>query len=362
MPQFTQGYALAVGIAHYPHVRPLPPTVLNDATAVAAILAHPQRAGYPANQVKSLLDRQATKVAILNGLKWLADRTSEDDTAVFFFSGHGGRVGDGPGAANYLISYDTRVDALGSTAISGTELTAALRRISAGRLVVLLDACHSGGTGDVKGDLAPGAPDAGLKGNPDDRLYDALAEGSGRVAFASSKSSEVSYVLPGARNSLFTECLLDALNGKARHRGDGTLRMFDVVEYVWEEVPKRLGGLQHPIFKAQDMDANFPLALLMGGDKSLAPVAANAPLTTAVDLVKLRDLIVARKNLEDLELLCDDVEQEMRNDGIELAFNMDMVGGQGKPVRVKRLIEYLNSRGKLAYLARRIRKEFPGEI
>ena len=360
MPYFTQGYALVVGIANYPHVQPLPSTVLNDAGAVAQLLVDPRRAGYPPSQVKSLLDRQAAKSGILDGLRWLARRTSPEDTAVFFFSGHGGRLGDGPGAVNYLISHDTRVDALGPTAISGVELTDALRAVPAGRLVVLLDACHSGGTGDVKLLLAEQVP--GVKGNPDDRLYDALAQGAGRVVLASSKSTEVSYVMPGAQNSVFTECLLEALSGRARHRGDGTLRMFDVVEYVWEEVPKRAGGRQHPIFKAQDMDANFPLALLMGGDKSLAPTPANAPLTTAVDRVKLRDLLVDRKNLEDLEVLFYDVEQEMRSDGVELAVNMEVTGGSGKAVRVQRLIDYLDRRGKIAYLVRRVRKEYPGEL
>jgi hypothetical protein len=100
----------------------------------------------------------------------------------------------------------------------------------------------------------------------------------------------------------------------------------------------------------------------MGGQKDLAPGVALAPLMTAVDRVKLRDLIVARKTLEDLELLCDDVENEMRNDGIDLQFNLDIVGGQGKGVRVKRLIEYLDHRERLAYLVRATRKEFPGEI
>lgn len=361
MPKFTQGYAFVAGIAHYPHVNPLPATVLNDATAIAAILRNPSRAGYPDSQVRQALDQQATKAGVLAGLEWLAASATPQDTAVFFFSGHGGRVGDGADAANYLITYDTRVARIQDTAISSQELTDALNATQAGRLVVLMDACHSGGTGNPKGELDPQSP--AIKGNLHERVYDDLAKGAGRVILASSKSNELSYVMTNADNSVFTECLLEALNGKARHRGDGVVRMLDVVDYVWEQVPSRVNDRQHPIFKAHEMDANFPIALLMGGDKSLAPMPANTPLKTSVDVVKLRDLIVARKiTLEDLELLCGDVEQEMRNEGIDLQFNMDMVGGQGKPVRVKRLIEYLSSRDKLAYLVRHIRKEYPGEI
>jgi hypothetical protein len=41
-----------------------------------------------------------------------------------------------------------------------------------------------------------------------------------------------------------------------------------------------------------------------------------------------------------------------------------MVGGQGMAVQVKRLIEYLSNRNKLAYLVRVLRKrdDFAGEL
>jgi hypothetical protein len=138
--------------------------------------------------------------------------------------------------------------------------------------------------------------------------------------------------------------------------------MFDVVEYVWEAVPQRAGGKQHPLFKAQDMDANFALALLMGGDKSLAPAPANAPLTTAVDRVKLREAIVRRYNMEELELLCSDVEQEMRADGLDIPFSLDVVKDGGISYRVMKLIDYLERRSIVAYLVRRVRKELPGAL
>jgi hypothetical protein len=363
MPNFTQGYALVVGIANYENVRPLPETVLKDAKDVAALLKQSDRAGYVPSHVKLILDKDATKKAIMDGLTWLAESATGDATAVFYYSGHGGRFDTGANAGNYLIPVDTKLNAIKDTAITSDELTAKLRAITAERLVVLLDACHSGGTGDTKDitakDLDPNEPV--LKGGLDQSLYDRLSEGAGRAIVASSKSSEVSYVLPNATNSLFTQTLLEALNGKARQRGDGLLRLFDVVEYVWEEVPKHYDK-QHPIFKAQDLDANFPIAMYLGGQKSLSPETALTPLTTSVDKVKLRDLIVSKKNLEDLELLCDDIENELHQDGVDLQFNMEMVGGQGKAVRVKRLIEYLDNRGRLAYLVRTIRKEYPGEI
>ena len=365
MPNFTQGYALVVGIANYTAVRPLPETVLKDARDVAALLKQPERAGYLPDHVKLILDKDASKQAILDGLQWLASCAGADATAVVYYSGHGGRKEDGSDAGNYLIPVDTRLDALKATAISSDELTSALRAIHSGRLIVLLDACHSGGTGDAK-DIGPLALEAApqalvLKGGIDQAIYDQLSQGAGRAIFASSRTSEVSYVLPNATNSLFTQTLLEALSGKARQRGDGLLRLFDVVEYVWEEVPKRYAQ-QHPIFKAQDLDANFPIALFLGGQKSITPEVALAPLETSVDPSALRDFIDAHKSFDDLEVLCEDVHTEMQKDGIDLPFDRDVVQPGGKRVTIQRLIEYLRRRERLAYLVRVVRKEFPGEI
>lgn len=364
MPEnFTHGYALVIGVASYPHIRPLPFTVLNDAADIADMLKRPDRAGYVADHVRLLLDEQATKAAMLDGLKWLAEQTTGESTAVVFFSGHGGRVNEGGAAVNYLLPYNTKADALKETAIRSDELTDALRAIHAGRLVVILDACHSGGAGEAKDALAPDVEV--VKGNPTDDLYEELRRGEGRVILASCRSVELSYVLPNARNSLFTQCLLEAIDGRARHRGDGTVRIFDLAEYVMEEVPARYHRRQHPIFKAQDVDANFPVTLLMGGDKSLAPAPPLTPLNTSVDRTALREFLVAHKTLDELDILCADIEQELEHDGIKLRVSLDTVGiGRRATVQYAalNLIDYLRRNGRLAYLVRRLRKEYPGEI
>lgn len=366
MANFTQGYALVVGIANYPYVRPLPETVLKDARDIAALLKKGDRAGYLPDHVKLILDKDATKQAILDGLAWLAGNATGDATAVFYYSGHGGHFEDGPTAGNYLIPYDTRLTAIKDTAISGPELTVALRGVNSERLIVLLDACHSGGTGETKDitpttkELEPNVPV--LKGGLEQNLYDRLTEGGGRVILASSKSSEVSYVLPGANNSLFTETLLEALDGKARQRGDGLLRLLDIVDYVLEAVPAR-HNQQHPIFKATDVDTSFPIALYLGGQKSLTPETALAPLTTSVTPAELRDFIDVHKSMDELEVLCEDVSSEMAKDGItNVPFNLDVIERGGKKVMIGRLIGYLDRRSKLAYLVRVLRKEYPGEI
>ncbi len=274
MPGFEQGFAFIVGVADYPNVRPLPNTVLNDARDIATMLQRPDRAGYPSGQVRVLLNKEATKANILAGLDWLSKNATSDATAVFFFSGHGGRIEAGADAGNYLIPFDTVLSAIKKTAISSEELTAALNQIKTKRMVVLLDACHAGGTGETKGDLEPDNTinldsksgldvEPTVKGGLDEQTYTQLQQGEGRVIVASSRSSEKSYVMPGAKNSVFTETMLEAFEGKGGHNGS-QVRILDLVNYVFDEVPKRQ-PLQNPIFKATELDKNFPLALLFGG-------------------------------------------------------------------------------------------------
>jgi hypothetical protein len=152
-------------------------------------------------------------------------------------------------------------DHIVATAISGQQLTTALRAIRARKLVVIFDCCHAGGLGQPKDADTPV-----LKAGLPDSYYDQLQTGTGRVIMASSRGSELSYIMQGARNSLFTEHLLNALRGGAPG-SDGLIRIFSVFEYVQPRVTPV--AAQHPVFKA-DVESNFPIALRLGGEK--APV------------------------------------------------------------------------------------------
>jgi hypothetical protein len=79
----------------------------------------------------------------------------------------------------------------------------------------------------------------------------------------------------------------------------------------------------------------------------------------AVDKRVLREAMILAFNLEDLELLCADLNQDLLNDGIELQMNLDMVGGNGKSSKVLNLIEYLDRRGYSVYLVNAVRRARP---
>ena len=269
--KFDKGRALVIGIANYEEVDGLPDAVLNDARDVSLVLQSDNYCGFPAENVRLLLDEQATLSAIRAALVDIASASSSDDTVVIFFSGHGARIGRGMTEASALVAFDSKLNDLQHTALQEADFSAALARIRAGRLLVLIDACHAGGAGTLKGGQN-GDVDLGFS----EKSLQHLAEGSGRVIMASSRASETSLVMQGNRNSVFTERLLEALQGRARTTGDGLIRVFDVFNYVAQQVAGTVPGRQHPIFKASDLEDNFPIALECGGAKA---VGANSAVT-----------------------------------------------------------------------------------
>src|SRR5262245_17033979 len=83
-------YALAVGISKYRHVPPLPEVF--DAQDVHAVLHDPELGGYALPAAPPLLEESATKSAIVDALRGLAQRSDDSSSVFFYFSGHGGRA------------------------------------------------------------------------------------------------------------------------------------------------------------------------------------------------------------------------------------------------------------------------------
>jgi len=263
---FSTGHAIVVAVANYEEINNLPEAVLNDARDIASVLTSREHCGYDPKNVRVLLDGDGTLVKLREALDAVASASEPDDTVVVFFSGHGALLGDPADPTSVLLPVDCKLDAIAATSLSEAEFSAALHRIKARRLLVLLDACHSGGAGSFKGAHGVGLPSLGYS----EKALGRLAQGAGRVLIASSRASETSLVSPGSRNSIFTQHLLEALRGEGYTRGDGVIRVFEIFNHVAEKVPRTVSGRQHPIFKASNLEDNFPVALDSGGTKEIS--------------------------------------------------------------------------------------------
>jgi len=264
MPAFDNAHALVIGIAGYTNIRKLPK--VQDAEDLAAVLVDPALCGYDPKNVTVLLEQNATRERIRAGFEWLKGRCNADSTVLLSFSGHGGQITEGANQGQYLLPVETVYpwdDELARTAISGTELTEALRAIQARRLTVVLDCCHAGGIGEPR-DLGSTEPVAiGLS----DGYLNELKSGTGRVIISATRGTDPAYVRAGAKYGVFTGHFLAGLRGAARGEG-GVIRILDLYTYVQEKVVADQPN-QRPVLKVE-LEENYPIVRYRGG-KASAP-------------------------------------------------------------------------------------------
>ncbi len=270
---FAHGYALLIGVGGN-----LPVTV-KDATALYDLLINPARAGYPTAQVTLLTEAMADRRRILTEFDHLIEQVNRDPeaTVIVYFSGHGGKF-SAPGHSSeyFLVPHGYDPNQRASTALSDQEFTAKIEALEARKLVVLLDCCHAGGVSLVK------ESDALFEKSPvPPSLLNGLQAGSGRVVVASSNESEVSYT--GTPYSVFTACLMEALEGKASGKKDGYARILDVLAYLFDHVPSRTSDRQHPfVNKILNLNDNFSLCYYAGGSKDTPGEGASSSPTLPI--------------------------------------------------------------------------------
>lgn len=150
-------WALIVGISDYVHFGDEPggdlPGAEHDARAWRDVLV--ARYGFPAENVRLLLSREATRAGIEAGLReWLPSVARPGDNVLFIYSGHGSQMWDENGdeddgldetlAPADVESLDTSFD------IGDDEIGEWLGELPTENVVVFLDNCNSGtGTRDV---------------------------------------------------------------------------------------------------------------------------------------------------------------------------------------------------------------------
>ncbi len=272
MEEFANGHALLIGVGRTRHTVWSLPVTVADARALEAVLIDPARCGYPADQVQFLHDEAATRSGIETALGTLATRVGGDPeaTVVVYYSGHGWLSGD----RYYLIPHDIDAAHPADTALPATAFTDLLRRITAERLLVILDCCHAAGQASAKADELPaGFAKAAV---PKD-VMEGLKTGRGRAVFSSSQGSEQSWIRRDGTLSIYTYHLLEVLSGQVPI-GDELVKLSHIMSHVSKSVMQTAlaehGQPQTPVF---DMAAeNFPVARFSGG-KAPAHVGITAP-------------------------------------------------------------------------------------
>lgn len=267
---FIHGRALVIGVANYQRVKKLPEKILNDARDIASILSDPDACAFDPRCVEMVLDSAATLAGIRKALSDLSQACGPDDTALVYFSGHGGVLGDGASAETYLVPVDGDLKSHQNSMLSEGEFSAVLKTLQAKRIFVILDACHAAGAIVLKS-LDDADSGSEFYAGYAEKSLSQLSGGAGRVVLASCAPAETSLILAGAKNSLFTTHLLDALRGKGEPSGSQVVRVFNLFDYISTRVRADSRNKQTPIFKA-DLSENFAIAML-GGSSAKTPIS-----------------------------------------------------------------------------------------
>ena len=140
-------HALVIGIADYHHnesIKDLRFTT-NDALAMAKFYRSENGGGLQEENLKVLLDAEATKSNILTHLRMMLDKARPNDMVIFYFSGHGDLIRKSEEKPLHLIPVNYSGQST-EQAISINEIQELFDQSLVSKKLMILDACHSGGS------------------------------------------------------------------------------------------------------------------------------------------------------------------------------------------------------------------------
>jgi WD40 repeat protein len=218
-------FLLSIGIDAYADKNLKLDCAVNDAQELARTFTDKAAALFKV-QSKVLTDKEATREGIEAELKWLRANVQPHDVTVVFYAGHGEREDK----SFYLLPQDVNTKDLNKTGISGDVLKQHLATLR-GRVLLLLDACHSGAVGRVINDLA----------------RDLADDDCGVIVMCAALGQEKAQEAEG--HGFFCRALIEGLRGERqapRNPRDGYVYLHHLEQYVIDRVQDLSKDAQHP--------------------------------------------------------------------------------------------------------------------
>jgi uncharacterized caspase-like protein len=249
MKQLIQKWAVIIGISNYKDTR-IPPLryAAQDAELFYEWVISPQGGKYSPSMVKLLLDENATGKNIKNALFIWLKQAIQEDMVMIYFAGHGSP--ESPDSSNnlFLLPYDALYDEIATSGFPMWDIETALERfIKANKVVVIADACHSGGIGQSF-DIARRSSRA-IGVNPISSGLQNLSQiGDGVCVISASDDKQFSQESKnwGGGHGVFTYFLLEGLKGNADYNKDKNVSLGELIPYLSEQVRRATRNAQSP--------------------------------------------------------------------------------------------------------------------
>ncbi|MCB0626222.1 MAG: caspase family protein [Saprospiraceae bacterium] len=234
-------WAVVIGVSSYNHMPTLRYTD-DDAYRMYAFLKSPEGGALSDEQVRILIDEDATKDGIVEVMKEVFYKAGPNDLVFLYYSGHGLK------GAFLPIDFDGF-----NNKLEHEEINAILSESPAKYKLCIADACHSGSllamkSGEVKGIL--------------ESYYNTLAQASpGTALIMSSKSEETSLESSGLRQGVFSHFLIRGLKGEADSNKDKIVTVQELYNFIFSNVRQYTGNRQSPVIRG-DFDEKMTVSVI----------------------------------------------------------------------------------------------------
>jgi len=195
----AETWAMTVGISGYPEAADVLNRASMDAMEVHRFLT--DDLGVPEDHVVVLVDAMATQDAFLGALRDLLDRAGPEDRVLVFFSGHGFQLAPGSGGPEESDSANEAI-CLFDGDLEDDVLAREIAGGSGAPVLVMLDACHSGG------------------------FVNDFPRGSNTLVLTAAREDL------SVSERVLTPILLQGAKGSADEDGDGSVTALELMEYI----------------------------------------------------------------------------------------------------------------------------------
>nr|MBI3614648.1 caspase family protein [Nitrospirota bacterium] len=159
---------------------------------------------------------------------WLPNNVEKDSSVFVYYSGHGA---PNPKTSDaYLVPYDGDPAFIDTTGYPLKRLYAALDKLPATDITVVLDSCFSGAGG--RSVIAKGSRPMVLS------VENTVLAGGKTVVLAASSGAQISSTFEEQGHGLLTYFFLKGLQGEGDLNKDGTITLAELFEYVKPNVQK----------------------------------------------------------------------------------------------------------------------------
>jgi hypothetical protein len=225
--QRPNAYAVVIGIEQYRERLPKADFADRDARLVGDYLTKVM--GYPEQNVVVRLNERASRTDLVKYFEeWLRNNVEAGGSVFVYYSGHGApnpKTGDA-----YLVPYDGDPAFVESTAYPLKQLYAALNKLPAKDVTVVLDSCFSGAGG--RSVIAEGARPMMLS------VENPVLAGNKAVVLAASSGTQISSTFKEQGHGLLTYYFLKGLQGDGDLNRDGAVEMKELFDYLKPQVQR----------------------------------------------------------------------------------------------------------------------------